>query len=348
MGAIGEVEIKKAIYEKKFSNLYFVYGDESYLKQHYVGRIQKKLVSKSLEVFNFHSFEGKNLSLQDVFQAAEMLPMMAEKSCVLVHDYPFDKITESERKTLKEYIAEPSESCVLIFWMDNISVDSKNSKWKTIIGYFSKSGESVCLPRRDNRSLSKLLVDGAKKRNCNLSPAVADYVITVVGNDMQTLLNELEKMCSFVSEGEISRTVVDSVATKSLSAKAFDLAKALIRKDYQGAYGMLNNLIAMREEPIVILSAISSSYVDMYRVKCAKIAGKQPIDLSRHFNYHGKEFRLSNASRDCQQMSIEQLRNSVSVLMDADAKLKSTSLNGKLVLEEMMVRLLLIGKGHIV
>lgn len=348
MGAIGEVEIKKVIHEKIFSNVYFIYGDESYLKQHYVTKIQQKIVEKSFEVFNLHTFDGKSATLQNIFEAAIMLPMMAEKSCVIVHDFPFDKMVESDRKILKDYLTDPCESCIVIFWMDNIPVDVKNSKWKTIIGYFTKNGNSVNLPRRDNRSLSKLLVDGAKKRNCAISPAIADYVINIVGNDMQILLNELEKMCSFVSEGEITREIVDNVATKSLTAKAFDLAKALVRKDYQSAYGMLNNLIAMREEPIVILSAISSSYVDMYRVKCAKTAGKQPIDLSRHFNYHGKEFRLTNASRDCQQLSIEQLRASVSALMEADAKLKSTSLDGKLVLEEMMVRLLLIGKGNLV
>ncbi len=48
--------------------------------------------------------------------------------------------------------------------------------------------------------------------------------------------------------------------------------------------------------------------------------------------------------RDCANLSVEQLRKSLDVLMEADNILKSTGMDKKLVLEETMVKLLLISK----
>ncbi|MDE7124363.1 MAG: DNA polymerase III subunit delta, partial [Eubacterium sp.] len=63
-----------------------------------------------------------------------------------------------------------------------------------------------------------------------------------------------------------------------------------------------------------------------------------------YYNYKGREFALRNAMRDCANLSVEQLRKSLDVLMEADNILKSTGTDKKLVLEETMVKLLLVSK----
>lgn len=347
MAAIVEAELKKELADSAYKNVYLIYGEESYLKQHYVNLLKKKLVKPEFEGFNYHSFEEKNASLDQILSAAESLPMMDDYTCVVAHDYPLDKLADGERKLLKSFLEDLPESCVLVFWMDHIAVDPKNSKWKTLLGYFTKNGHSVNLGCRDTRSLCKLLADGAKKRGCSLSSNAAAYLIDQVGNGLQTLLNELEKLCSYADGSEITKEMIDKIAVKSLSAKVFDMSKALVRRDYETAYSILNNLFALREEPVPILAAVSTAYVDMYRAKCAKISGAQAMDVTKHFNYRGREFRISNASRDCDKLSAEQLRASVEVLAKADVQLKSSSLDGRLILEEAMVKLLLIAKGSL-
>lgn len=344
MPAIGEQELKKAISSAQFSNVYLLYGEEGYLKQHYVSQMQKKLIKPSLAEFNLHTFEGRNVTMDEILSAAQALPLMSDYSCVVVHDYPFNTWTESERKVLKEFLSDVPESTVLIFWLDGIEVDPKNQKWKTVISYFTKAGDSVQLARRDTRSLTRLLMDGAKKRGCEIEQNACTYMISVVGIDLQTLLSELEKLCSFIGVGRITKETVDLVSTKCLSAKVFDMSRALVRHDYEMAYSILNNLIALKEEPISILAVISTSYVDMYRAKCAKISGEQAMDVTKYFNYRGKEFRITNISRDCDKLSIAQLRASVDALVQADISLKSSSVDGKLILEETMVKLLIISK----
>lgn len=342
MALIGEKELKEQIKSGSFSNVYMIYGDEGYLKEHYVSKLKKAVVEPSFADFNFHEYEEKNTSINEILQDAEMLPMMSEYSFLLVHDYPLDK-SPSDFDQLKTFFKDLPETCVLVFWFDSIVVDvKKNSKWNTIIKNFSKAGSVVCFDKQSESELVKLVISYAKKRGCVIDSSNASYLISVVGNDMKTLFNELDKICSYVNNSNINRENIDKLATKSLQAKIFDLSKNILNGNSDGAFTILNNLIAQKESEIVILSVIASCYVDMYRVKCAKSVGESELDVGKYFSYKGKEFRLRNAARDCRYLSIDGLRQSIDVLSQSDELLKSSSIQPQIILEETIAKLLML------
>ena len=344
MARLNEQDLKLQIKERQFSNAYFIYGEEGYLKQFYVNKLTDLLVDDTFRDFNLHSFNGKKTSLEDILKDADMLPMMSEYNLILVCDYPFDK-SSADIDLIKEYLSDVPPSTVLVFWYDSVDVDiKKNSKWKSVEAAFSKAGSSVNLEKRSESDLVKLLVSGCKKRGAVLSPDNARYLISVSGSDIKTLLNETEKLSSYAKGQEITKQIIDKLAVKSLQAKVFDLSKAIVRGDYEKAYSVLNALFEAKEEPVSVLAVISNCFIDMYRVKCAKIAGQSFDDVANYYNYKGREFALRNASRDCASLSVNQLRSSLDVLMLADNNLKSTAADSRLILEETMVKLLLISK----
>ena len=55
MAKLDEEKLKEQIKAQSFSNAYFIYGEESYLKEYYVGVLKEKLVDKAFE--DFKSFE---------------------------------------------------------------------------------------------------------------------------------------------------------------------------------------------------------------------------------------------------------------------------------------------------
>lgn len=344
MGRIGESQLKAQIKSGDYKNAYFIYGEESYLKEYYVNCLIKQLANGPFRDFNYHRFDGKKTALADILKDADQLPMMADYNFVLVSDYPFDK-SESDCKAIKEYLADVPETTILVFWFDSINVDiKKNSKWKSLEAAFSKAGDSVNLEKRSESEIVKLLVGGCKKRGAVLSADNARYLISFAGNDIKTLLNETEKLCAYVGEGEITKKTIDSNATKCLQAKVFDLSKAIVKSDYEKAFSVLNSLFAAKEEPVSVLAVIANCYVDMYRVKCAKSAGMPFEDVANYYNYKGREFALKNAMRDCSSISVSQLRRSLDAIMAADNSLKSTVADSRLILEETLVKLLMISK----
>jgi len=154
----------------------------------------------------------------------------------------------------------------------------------------------------------------------------------------------VQKLSAFANGAQITKEMIDKLAVKCLQARIYDLSNAVVRGNYDKAYAVLDSLFAAKEDPVKVLSAISGCFVDMYRVKCAKTAGMPFDDVASYFNYRGREFALKNASRDSAALSFDQLRRSLDVIMLADNGLKSTSADSRLILEEMLVKLLLISK----
>ena len=344
MARIGEKELKEQIKAGSFSNVYFIYGKESYLKEYYIKKLKDKLVDGAFADFNFHQYDSKDASIDDILQNAQTLPVMSEYSLILVHDYPLDKST-SDFNALKEFFKDIPESCVLVFWYDSIEIDTKKSaKWKSVESAFAKAGSSVNLEMRSENELAKLIISSAKKRGCQIDVNNAKYLISVVGSDIQTIFNELEKICAFANGSEITKKDIDELAVKSLQARVYDLSKFILASNSNGAYSVLNTLFAQKEEPISILSVIASCYIDMYRVKCAKTANVNENELAQYYSYKGREFLIRNASRDCRNISFENLRNSIDVLQKADELMKSSSIDKNLLLEETIAKLLIIKK----
>lgn len=344
MAKIGEKELKQQIKNKEFSNAYFIYGEESYLKEFYVNKLKEMIVEPAFADFNFHQYNGKDTSLDDILKDAEMLPMMSSYVFIHVSDYPFGD-SKNDCETIKEFLTDLPETTILVFSYDNIVVDiKKNTKWKAVESAFAKYGSSVNLEKRTESDLVKLLVSGCKKRGALLTSDNARYLISVSGSDIKTLLNETEKLSSFVNGGEITKDIINQLAVKCLQARVYDLSKAIVKGDYNKVYSVLDTLFAMKEESISVLSVISGCYVDMYRAKCAKIAGEPVEDIANYYSYKGREFALRNAMRDCTALSVDQLRKSLDVLMQADNALKSTGADKRLILEETLVKLLLISK----
>lgn len=354
MGRIGEKELKEQIKSKEFSNVYFIWGEEGYLKEYYVKKMQEKIVDPAFADFNFHQFESKNSTMSDILQTAQMIPMMSEYSFILVHDYPFEK-QASDLQELKEYFKDIPESAILVFWFDSIEIGYKksrdgiitpdSSKWKSIEAAFAKAGCSVNLEKRSESDIAKLLVNSAKKRNCTLDMNNARYLIGISGNDIQTLFSELEKICAYCGEGEITREDIDKLAVKSLQAKVFDLSKFILAGNADSAFSVLNSLFSQKEQPIGILTVISSCYIDMYRVKCAKAANVNEYEIADYYSYKGRDFLIRNASRNCRNISFESLRNSIDILQSADKLMKSSSLDANIILEETVAKLLLLSRS---
>ncbi|MBR3149303.1 MAG: DNA polymerase III subunit delta [Eubacterium sp.] len=342
MPKIGEKELKEQIKNEDFSPVYLIYGEESYLKEYYVGKLKSKLVDEAFADFNFHQYEGKNTPIGDILQDADMIPMMGGHTLVLVHDYPLDK-SQKDIDALKEYFKDVSPTCVIVFWYDNIELDTKKSaKWRSVETAFAKAGSAVNLEKRTEAELARLIVASAKKRKCVISTDLARYLISVVGSDIQTIFSELEKLCAYTGEGsEITKESIDSLAIKSLQARVYDLSKFILQGNSDKAYSVLSVLFAQKEEPISILAVIASCYIDMYRVKCAKSAGANESELSNYFSYKGREFLIRNAARDCRTISIESLRNSIDIIADTDEKLKSTAIDKNILLEETVAKLLM-------
>ncbi len=341
MPALNESALKDKLKENPVG-VYLIYGEESYLKKTYTDKIVSKTVDTAFEDFNFHTFDGKECTLSEVYESAEAVPMMAETKCVLVKDFPLDTLDENGFEQLERVVRENPDDCALIFSF--VAYEPKGAKWNKAVKLFEKYGYTVKLDKKTSIELAKMLENGAKRRGRPFAKGVAQYLISCVGSDLNTLLNETEKVCAYAQGEEVLKSDVDAVCIKSLDAKVFDMIKDLTSGRFDSAFRKLSLLFEQREDEFQILGALIAQYSDIYRAKAAVKSGGRAEMIAGFYNYAGKEFRLSNAARNGSSLSFENIGECIEILLQADTTLKSSALNKRLVLEQTVVKLARVGR----
>ncbi len=346
MPEITESELKKQIERGTFGNLYLLHGEEKYLLKLYAHRLADKACGDAFRDFNFQKLDGGGASIDEIAAAVEALPLMAERKCVSVSNLDVEARSAQDLAKLNELIENVPESTVLVIYLPSVEIDYKKSaKWKKFLAACNKVGTTVQFKRKTQADAEKLLCAAAAKRHCELSRADAARIIEYTGNDLQSLFQELEKLCAYVGAGkEITRKEIDLLVTKNFETTVFLLSRAILARQYDKAYAVLDLLFYQNEEPVSILAVLATAYLDLYRVRAAVQSGESAMEPAKYFDYRGKDFRLRNAERDGGRFSMEMLRESLGVLLDADLALKSARGNRRTVMEKLIARLLLIAE----
>lgn len=335
MPALNEAALKEKLRNDPVG-VYLIHGEEKYLIKAYTDKIVKQTVDDSFADFNFHVFDGKETSFSEVFESAEAVPVMAESKCVLVKDFPLDALDDGGFEQLETVLKDTPDDCALVFSM--LTYEPKGAKWNKAVKLFEKFAYSVKFEKKTALDLAKTVESGAKKRGKAFEKGVSSYFVASVGNDLNTLLNELEKVCAF-SDFEITKADVDSVCIKSLDAKVFDMIRDLTAKRFDSAFRKLEILFEQREDEFQIMGALVASYSDIYRAKAAVKSGDRAESVAKYYNYAGKEFRLTNAARNSSSMTFEDIGECIEILVQADSAMKSSSLDKRLILEQTIVKL---------
>ena len=342
-----ESSIKKHIKDGKFASLYFVYSDESYLASFYANSLASSITDTSGMSFNYYYFDAETVSFDAVYESAETLPVMSDRVCIFIKDFPFLKTSADELKMYLEYFERIPDTTTIIFLMATTEVDVKqNQKWKSILDSFGKNGIILCPSKRTDSQVADILVRSAGKRNTSISRETAEYFISTVGNDMTVLLNEFDKLCSFSDGNEITRQMIDEISIRSVEASVFDLTTAINTGKNDRAYEILLELIKNKTEATLIIGTLAFGYVDIYRAKTAYENRMSTRDVANAFgSYKGKTFRLDKAANSARSLTTGQIKELISAVAEADIKIKSFSMDNTIILEELIAKLLYIAGG---
>ncbi len=346
MPEMGESELKKQLAAGELYSLYLLAGEEKYLVKRGARRLIRRAGGESFPEFNCQEF-GSGSSVDSIADAVEALPFFAEHKCVALSDWNVEERDSAELDKLYELLDSVPETTTLVLWYPTLEFDGKKSaKWKKLLKKVQEKGGVLFFERRSEADLQKLLLREAEKAGCGLSRQLAGRIVEYAGRDVTQLLGEMEKLCAFAlgsaSGGppEITADMVEDLVPKTMETTVFLMSNALVAGNYEKAYSLLDTLLYQNEEPIAILGALASAYVDMARVRAALESGQPAAAAGEYGDYKGKEFRLRNAERNGRSLKPEVLRQSLDLLLEADMALKGSRLEGRIVLEELIAKLL--------
>lgn len=347
MAIIKETDLRKQLSTEQYATLYCLYGEEPLLAKRAALRLKKKIAEGAFSAFNLQEF-GNEVQVDQIADAAEALPLMAERKCVMVADYNIEDKPAGAVDKLYQLFSEIPETTTLIFYYPTLVFDAKRSaKWKKFLRTVEQHGDVLAFVKRSKSDLQTLLVKEAGRNGCTLSKYNAGILIDDVGQDLQSLHTELAKLCAYAGYGsEITRQMIDTLVPKSMETTVFLLSNAIVGGQYEKAYLCMDQLFYQKEEPVTILSVLAAAYVDMYRVQASLKSGKGEKGPAEYGDYKGKEFRLGKAAQSARRLTISALRKSLQLLLETDVALKSATGDRRLLMDALIAKLLLLTKGE--
>lgn len=260
------------------ANLYIFYGEERYLLQAMARQLKELLIPGGFEEFNYHRLTGKGLTVQELAETAEPMPMMAEHTLITVTDMDIFKLDESQRTALIDLLGDFPPYCTLVFLYEQVPY-KRDGKMKKLCAALNEYVQEVEFVQQERSDLLKWLKRRFAATGHDIDQTAADHLLFTCGSLMRGLIPEVEKIAAYARHERITVADIDAVAEPVLDARIFDMTNAVTARNYDRAAAILADLLRMQTEPIAILAALGKELRRLYTARLALDGGKDRVWL---------------------------------------------------------------------
>ena len=341
MPIVTETQLSSDIKKGKFSTVYFLYGEESFLTKTYAKRIKTKALGDEQTDINLLELDG-NPDLSMLSDHVEALPFFSEHRVIMINDFDPEKISEDETEAFTQLIQNVPDTTILVFYLTSCSISLRSQRMKNLFATI-KQYACVCEFKQLNKiKVGDLISKKVAKQKRLISPTNAEYLAEITTCDMNLASAETTKLCCYVGEGqEITREIIDIMVAKQLETKVYTLADAMVSGNKSKSFRILDELFEQRVDPIPVLAALSTAYSEYYYSKTAKNMDIIPQQMASDFGYSGaKASFAAKKYNEAARMEIDKLRKQMQIIFEADVKCKSTSVDKRVLLEETVLKLI--------
>lgn len=346
MAELNRKELKKQINNKDFQNVYLIYGEEKMFVKSDTDYLVTKLMGKEPPEFNYHNF-SKDYNMDEIAVAVQVAPFMSEYNCVKVADFDATGCGKSQLEQFIEIIKNIPDTTVLIITMPTLEQDMKKlGDFSKIVTLVKKIGVVCVINRETDISLARQIIKWADSRDIKIEQADAFKLQEYVGDDLNSIKNELDKLCNYVGDGnQITGAHIDFLVSKRLEANIFNLTDAIVAGDGTKAFNILDVLFYQKEDANDIINVISMAYIDFYRARIGQECGVPMSEIAQEFGYGKREFVLKKASQKTRRISTQKLRDSLDEITQTCSTMRSVSVNQRILVEKLVAKLLVYATG---
>lgn len=329
--------LRTALKEGTVGNLYVFTGEEAYLREYYLGEMKKELIP-AFEEFNYHRCEGKGLSVRSLADMADAMPMMAERTLIIVTDFDPFQLHESEREQFMDMVSDFPEYCTLVLHYD-LAEYKPNKTMKKLCKLMEERFTVVEFRTQEKGELTTWVRRRCKALGKDIGSHAAEHLLFTCGSLMTGLVPEIAKVCAYAKGSEVTVKDIDAVASPVIEAVVFRLTDAISAGKYEAAAEELAKLFQQQEEPIVILSHMGRELRRLYTARMAIDGGKDRAWLMELWNMRS-DYPARLLMDAAKRVTTDWCREGVQLAQKTDRRLKSErGIDGEAELKLLLVRL---------
>lgn len=272
----GYEELRAALQSGGPANVYIFFGEETYLMQQAVEQLRALLVPAGFEEFNYHRLTGKGLTVQELTEAVEAMPMMSQSTFVTVTDMDVFKLDEAQRTALVSLLEDFPEYCTLVFLYRQLPY-KKDGKLKKLTAAVAVHTTEIEFAPQGRQKLQKWVRRRFAAFDKELDDNAIDHLLFTCGSLMDGLVPEINKIAAYAKGKRVTVADIDAVADPVLDARIFDMTNAVTARDYDRAAAVLAELLRMQTEPIAILAVLGRELRQLYTARLALDGKKDAV-----------------------------------------------------------------------
>ena len=297
-------------------------SSHSLLIEEFIEKLKEDLSAISPKLL----FESKNLdevSLSEIVEDARTLPMFHERKLIVVKGY--DDLGKDDLDLLNKYAASPASFSVLVL----LSQGSRKNRVKT-----AKSIKLVDLD--SGRTIDREIRRLAEKLGLALAPGAVGFIKSMLGEDMNLIRNELEKISLYVDRKKtIGEKDLRGLMEKQSTENVFSLSTALSNRDLSGSLRILRELERNREDPLSILYMIAWRFRQIFKVSQFLREGKSDEGIAKAIRTsRGAVFYLKKSVRNFRENDLGRI---LGLIEQTDYGIKNSSGNNYILLEKLLL-----------
>lgn len=327
-------KLKKDLSAGTPGQLYLFHGEETYLRDYYLGRLRDAVLPGGLGEFNRHDLAGKDMSPHALEEAVDCLPILTERTFVLVTDYDLFKAGEKDREEYLRILGNLPDYCCVVFLYDLI--EYKADARTKLAAAVKKYGTAVNFVRQGQRELTDWVRRHFRAQGKDIEPRLCEELIFLCGDLMQNLQQEVGKISAYAKGERITLGDIEAVATPQLSAVVFRIADAIGEKNYDKAAKVLGELYQMQKSPYEIMSALGKQLRQLYS---ARLALDQRRDAAWVGRLWGMKYPMDRLMVSARRFSLPWCRRAVVRCAQTDLAMKSTGQDPKELLTTLLLEL---------
>jgi DNA polymerase-3 subunit delta len=303
-----------------------LHGDDLFAIQREVEKLLASLGDPALAELNLTRLDGRSVSLDDVYTAANAMPFLAERRCVVL-SHPFARLaSEAARERFIGLLDGLPETTALVLVIEDALDHGRWTgfgerhwlrKWLGAAG--AKASYQVRrLP--DPRDMPEWIRREVKAQGGKIVPAAAAALAAHIDNDTAAGAQEIQKLLAYTDGREIEADDVERLSAQSGQANIFDMVDALGQGNGRLALNLLHRLLEEQDEP-GLFGMVVRQFRLLIQAREALDQGVRPEGLAQALHVH--PFVASKLAGQAARFTLPRLAAIYHGLLEIDEAVKN-------------------------
>ena len=272
---------------------------------------------------------ARESSGEDAVAACNAMGLFATGGRLVLVD-EVERWKAADAKAIGEYVAAPAPETVLALVGEGLRKDAPLAK------ALAKKGD-VLVYEVAKSGLPKWIGEQFARHGVKASSDACRALVELVGDNLQELATEIEKLSVWAGHDEIGPDEVELLVAARADVAPFVLTDAWGRRDVGAVLSATESIL--ERSPREVHALVGRLAAHVRRVQSCQtldLAGVRPREAAAELKMH--PFACEKAFGQSRNFSVEELRSAIAYLADLDLALKGGSrLPNELVLERTLV-----------